>query len=44
MRPSRVAIRSPRVSRLLSACLLLVLIASASTPALHAQDPLDGVW
>src|SRR5580658_10394518 len=44
MQPSRFAIRSFKVSSLLSACLLLVLIAFASAPELHAQDPLDGVW
>jgi uncharacterized damage-inducible protein DinB len=44
MQPSRFAIRSPKISRLLSACLLLVSIASVSAPALRAQDPLDGIW
>jgi uncharacterized damage-inducible protein DinB len=44
MQPSRFAIRSFKVSSLLSACLLLVLIAFASAPELHAQDPLDGIW
>ena len=44
MRPSRFAIRFHKISRVLSACFLLALIASASAPALHAQDPLDGVW
>ncbi|MGO9337760.1 MAG: DinB family protein [Terracidiphilus sp.] len=44
MQRSHLAIRSLKTSNLLSTSLLLVLIASAGAPVLHAQDPLDGVW
>ena len=44
MQPSRFLIRSIRQSTKFAACLLLGFLALAAAPALHAQDPLDGVW
>jgi uncharacterized damage-inducible protein DinB len=44
MQPSRFLVRSLRQSAKLAACLLLGFLALAAALALHAQDPLDGVW